>query len=181
LPSPTSWGNGERAFSTTNCASAGVTPCSAIWSQFVSSQAKITNKIIQQNRHLASGISEWLRRRVDEFTPESLHAAREVDPADALCLARRARNFALAADPDPYWADLYSKLALKLAPSDAEAAWRAVLVLAGRGAEAAAVAGRAAGTPAGDAWSWEAKWEAWRACSCTARPTPLPHARPLAP
>ena len=107
-------------------------------------------------------VPEWVRRRDDEFTPESLQAAWEVDPADALCLARRARNFALPKDPDPYWADLYSKLAMKLAPADAEAAWRraAVLALAGRGAEAAAVAGRAPGPPAGDGWAWEAKWEA---------------------
>jgi hypothetical protein len=35
-----------------------------------------------------------------------------------------------------------------------------VLALAGRGAEAAAVAGRAADPPAGDGWAWEAKWEA---------------------
>jgi dipeptidyl aminopeptidase/acylaminoacyl peptidase len=66
--------------------------------------------------------AEWLRRRDDEFTPESLQAAWEVDPADPLCLARRARNFALGADPDSYWADLYSKLAMKLAPGGAEAA-----------------------------------------------------------
>ena len=35
-----------------------------------------------------------------------------------------------------------------------------MLALAGKPAEAAAVAGRAADPPAGDVWAWEAKWEA---------------------
>jgi hypothetical protein len=99
------------------------------------SRIKLYNKIT-----ILQGI---LRNGSAEFTPESLQAAGEVDPADALCLSRRARNFSLAADPGPYWADLYSKLAVTLAPGEAEAAWRraAVLALAGRGAQAAAVAG----------------------------------------
>lgn len=105
---------------------------------------------------------QWIRRRDEEFTPESLQAAWEVEPTDALCIARRARNFAMATGPDRYWADLYSKLAMKLAPADAEVAWRraAVLAVSRKPEEATVLADRAPAPPADSAWGWEAKWEA---------------------
>ena len=109
---------------------------------------------------------QWIIRRNAEFTTESLQQAFTVEPTDALCLARRGRDFAMRESPDLYWAELYSKLAIKLAaPISAaatEAAWRrvAVLVISGNAAEGAALADRTRASVGANVWAWEAKWEA---------------------
>ncbi len=106
-------------------------------------------------------VEEWAQNRVEENTPEGLQAAWEIDPTHAMCLARRARLFALAAPPDAIDAQLHSNLALKLAPQDAEVQWRraAVLALLGKPREAAELADRCPQPAAGNLWAWEAKWE----------------------
>jgi hypothetical protein len=106
--------------------------------------------------------TKWVRQSADEFTPEDLQAAWEADPADAICLARRARGYAISEHPERYWAELYSKLSLELEPSDAEVCWRrvAVLALIGRLTEASAMADQAVIPKADNVWGWEAKLEA---------------------
>lgn len=107
-------------------------------------------------------MTEWSQERTDENTPESLQAAWEADPNNGLCLARRARLFALQDPPDAIDAQVYLYAAMHRLPKDPEVAWRrvAVLALLGKAAEAAEVAGHCPEPPAGDLWAGEAKWEA---------------------